>query len=35
MRQASSIGNVTNEHARPGVRQTNSERKGRLNVVGM
>lgn len=31
----SSIGDVTNEQARPGVRQTNSERKGRLNVVGM
>lgn len=31
----SSTGHVTNEHARPGVRQTNSERKDRLNVVGM
>lgn len=26
---------VTNEHPRRGVRQTNSERKGRLNVLGM
>lgn len=28
-------GAVTNEHPRRGVRQTNSERKGRLNVLGM
>lgn len=26
---------VTNEHARRGTRQTNSERKGRLTVLGM